>query len=236
MSTAFVNRKCLVLNKFSTAVGVVSLPRAIIMLFSEVDGAPKAEIIGGAPEFQPYTWEEWAAIEPKEGEDVIRGCRGVFRIPEVIKLSKYDQIPEQKIHFSRRTIYRRDHNTCLYCGKKCATEDLTIDHIIPKSCGGLTSWENCCLACVACNSAKADLMPNRVMLPEVITDKQGKQKTKMVPGFVVFFLDQKKKWKVTIRQPKKPKYNFFKGDIRYESWKQWVDVAYWNVELANDNR
>jgi 5-methylcytosine-specific restriction endonuclease McrA len=233
----------LVLNKQYTAVGVVSLQRAIIMLFSPTDErdhlgrpVPKAEIIGEAPDFQPYTWEEWAALAPKDGEDVIHACRGVFRIPEVIKLNKYDKIPEQKIHFSRRTIYRRDHNACLYCKKRCATEDLTIDHIIPKSCGGLTTWENCCLACVACNSAKADIMPTKVMLPEVIVEN-GKEKTKMVPGFVVFFFDQKKKqWKVTIRQPKKPKYNFFKGDIRYESWKQWIDVAYWNVELSNDNK
>ena len=127
MSTAFANRKCLVLNKKYTAVGVVSLQRAIIMLFSEDDGRPKAEIVGGKEDdFQTYTWEKWAELKPKDGEDAIHACRGVFRIPEVIKLNKYDKIPEQKIHFSRRTIYRRDHNTCLYCGKKCATETSAV--------------------------------------------------------------------------------------------------------------
>jgi len=226
----FAHRKCLVLNKNWTAVGVVTLPRAIVMLFStDAHGAPKAEIVDhevighsddGSPQysFQPYTWQQWAELRPKDDEAAIHGCRGTFRIPEVIKLNRYDKLPIQKIHFSRRTIYKRDALTCQYCHKKFPSEELTIDHIVPRSEGGKTTWENCLLACVGCNKAKADRMPKR----------SGHT-------FTVFFQSGRKQWQVQVQEPKKPKYNFFRGDIHYESWKQWLDVAYWNIELDNQN-
>jgi len=217
---AFAQRKCLVLNKNWTAVGLVTLPRAIVMLFStDATGAPKAEIVDHSDgNITPYTWEEWAAMRPKDGEAAIHACRGKFRIPEVIKLNRYDKLPIQKIHFSRRTIYKRDALTCQYCHKKFPSEELTIDHIVPRSEGGKTTWENCLLACVGCNKAKADRMPKR----------SGHT-------FTVFFQSGRKQWQVQVQEPKKPKYNFFRGDIHYESWKQWLDVAYWNIELDNQN-
>jgi len=236
---AFAHRKVLVLNKNFTAIGVVSLPRAIVMLFStDSNGDPKAEVIDhqivghyedGRPQYNitPYSWEEWSEMRPKEGEDAIHACRGVFRIPEIIKLSQYDKLPTQKIHFSRRTIYKRAHSTCQYCKKKFGTEELSIDHIHPRSCGGQTTWENCVLSCVYCNKCKADRVP---------TVKQERIGGKLKTVYTVSFKDGKKTWSVHLVQPNKPSYNFFRGDIHYESWKQWLDAAYWNVELANDNK
>src|SRR5262252_1412741 len=235
----FAHRKCLVLNKNWTAVGVVTLPRAIVMLFStDAHGAPKAEIVDhevighsddGSPQysFQPYTWQQWAELRPKDDEAAIHGCRGTFRIPEVIKLNRYDKLPIQKIHFSRRTIYKRDGLRCQYCHKKFPSEELTIDHITPRSLGGKTTWENCCLACIACNKAKADRMPRR----KVVVEHNAQ-----VTYFTCHFQSGRKTWEATIREPKKPEYNFFRGDIHYLSWKQWLDAAYWNVELENENK
>ncbi len=237
---ALAQRKVLVLNKNMTAVGVVSLQRAIIMLFSfdPKSNEPKAAIIDEGN--TPWTWEEWAMLRPEEGEEGINSCHGVFKIPEIIKLSKYDKMPQHQIHFSRRTIYKRDGNQCMYCHKRPGTEELTIDHIIPRSRGGGTTWENCVLACVDCNSKKANRMPDRTTILEQVKDDHGKPvkddngriKEKTVQAFTVYFSDGTRK---TIKQPKKPTFEVYKGEIPYRSWSQWLNIAYWNCELQNDN-
>lgn len=157
--TCTLSRPVLVLNKGWTPVGTVSLQRAIIMLFSEYDdGVPKAKII--EPEsFAAMTWADWAKLQPRVTDEVIRASNIVFRCPEVITLTRYDKFPEPKSHFSRRTLYKRDHYHCQYCGAQPGSSELTIDHIIPRSRGGLTTWENCCLSCIECNSKKANRTP-----------------------------------------------------------------------------
>jgi 5-methylcytosine-specific restriction endonuclease McrA len=229
---ALAQKKVLVLNKHSVAVGVVSLQRAIIMLFSFDPKTlkPKAEIIDEG--CQPWTWEEWALLRPEDNEDAINSCQGRFKIPEIIKLSKYDKMPQHQIHFSRRMIHKRDGSQCMYCRARPGTEELTIDHIIPRSKGGLTTWENCVLACVPCNSNKANRMPDRTTVVDHVKDDHGKLKEVHVPAFTVYFNDKTRK---TIRQPKKPNFEVFRGEIPYKSWAQWLNVAYWNVELENDN-
>ncbi len=232
------HRKVLVLNKHMAAIGVVPLSRAIIMLWSEyANDEPKASIIDDG--CQPWTWEEWAMLKPEDGEEGIRSCSGLFKIPEIIKLHKYDKLPQHQIHFSRRTIYKRDGNTCMYCHKKPGTEELTIDHVIPRSAGGQTTWDNCVLACVDCNSKKANRMPDHTTMVEHVTDeKTGKVKDHYVPAFTVYFYDSstKKLSKTTIKKPKKPEFEVYKGEIPYRSWSQWLNIAYWNVELKNDNK
>ena len=226
-------RKVLVLNKGWNAIGVVSLERAIVMLFSTHEcGTPKAKIIDPTREFQTFTWEKWSELKPKMDDEVIRSANMTFRVPEVILLSKYDKMPQHKIHFSRRTIYKRDNNQCQYCGATPGTEELTIDHIIPRSKGGLTTWDNCVLACVDCNSKKANRMPDRTTVVEHVKDEHGNPKDKFVNAFTVYFSDGKKK---TIKQPTKPNFEVYKGEIPYRSWSQWLNIAYWNCELANDN-
>lgn len=209
---SFAQRKVLVLNKRWTAVGVVSLERAITMLFScdAKSNEPKASVIDDC--CTPWTWEEWALLRPEEGDDSINACSGKFKIPEVIKLNRYDKMPQHKIHFSRRTIYKRDGNTCMYCGGRPGTEELTIDHVLPRSKGGLTTWENCVLACVDCNSIKADKL-----LPDV--------RNKKFPSGMKL-----------LTVPKKPQFNVYRGEMPYKSWGQWLSIVYWNTELENDNK
>lgn len=198
-------RKVLVLNKGWNAIGVVTLERAIVMLFSAHEcGTPKAKIIDPTREFQTFTWEDWSRIKPKMDEETIRSANMTFRVPEVILLSKYDKMPQHKIHFSRRTIYKRDNNQCQYCGATPGTEELTIDHVVPRSKGGKTTWENCVLACIGCNSFKADRTP-----------EQARMKLR--------------------KKPKKPSIPLFRGDVRIKSWEAFLGEAYWNTELDNDN-
>jgi 5-methylcytosine-specific restriction endonuclease McrA len=236
------NKKVLVLNKSWNAIGVVTLERAIVMLFTpcrdrngeilrdaQGEEIPKAKIIDPTRDFQDFTWKKWSELKVRMDDEVVRSANMVFRVPEVILLTKYDKMPQHKIHFSRRTIYKRDGNRCQYCGVAPGTEELTIDHVIPRSAGGKTTWENCVLACVGCNSKKADRMPEATTIVKHVDGK-----TVHVPAFTVFFND-KVVPKKTIRKPKKPTVPLFRGDARIKSWEAFLGAAFWEVELDNDN-
>lgn len=202
--SALAQRKVLVLNKSWRAVGIISLEKAMGKLFSEYkNGEPKARIIDATQDFATFTWADWSRLKPKQGEDGIKAVNAIFRIPEVIQLTRYDKLPVQKIHFSRRTIYKRDGQTCQYCGKQPGTEELTIDHVVPRAQGGLTTWENCVLSCVDCNARKANRTPEQAGMK-------------------------------LMRQPKKPKFNLFKSDVRVKSWEAFLGAAYWLTELEHD--
>jgi 5-methylcytosine-specific restriction endonuclease McrA len=153
-------RKVLVLNKSWSPVAVINLERAIGLVTSTYkNNEPKAEILDPTQDFQRFTWADWSELIPKDGEEVINSAKRSFRIPEIVLLSKYNKLPQQRIHFSRRTIYRRDNNICQYCGSCPGTPELSIDHILPRSRGGKTTWENCVICCCSCNRKKADKTP-----------------------------------------------------------------------------
>lgn len=204
--SAVLSRKVLCLNKSWNAAGIVTIRRAVNLLFKTyANGEPYAKIIDPTQEFQTFTWDDWAKLRPKEGEDGLRTNSVIFRIPKVILLSRYDKLPLQRINFSRRSLYRRDGNQCQYCGACPGTEELSIDHIIPKSMGGRSSWENTCLACTTCNRRKADR-----------TMDEARMKF-FHPGF----------------KPTKPKFNLFKGDVIIEDWKHFLSEAFWTTPLQD---
>jgi len=94
----------------------------------------------------------------EEREDrYICSVSNYYPFPSVIRLSNYIKVPYKKIELSRKNVLRRDEYCCQYCGKK--ETDLTIDHIIPKSRGGVDSWENLVAACKKCNNKKGNRTP-----------------------------------------------------------------------------
>ena len=204
MSLALAQRKVLVLNKSWTAIGVVTLEKALKKVAGTYkDGTPKARIIDALHDFAMLTWDDWAKLRPTEDEPQMRSVNAVFRIPEVIQYTRYDKLPSQKVHYNRRTIYRRDNNICQYCGKNKPGSELSLDHVVPRCQGGLTTWENIVVACTDCNAKKAGRTP-----------KEANMKLLSVP--------------------KKPSYNFFPGDVRVKSWEQFLGAAYWLTELEHD--
>lgn len=96
---------------------------------------------------------------PKTRPESLQSYR--VRVPEVIVLTSYDRLPSNAVTFSRRNIFKRDRFTCQYCGKQPGSEELTIDHVLPRAQGGTSTWENCVLACIECNAKKADRTPDR---------------------------------------------------------------------------
>ena len=115
-------------------------------------------------DYQLYTWADWSRLGPREGEQFIQAVRLRLRVPEVVALTGYDRLPMGAVTFSRRNVFKRDHYTCQYCGAQPGSEELTIDHVLPRSQGGMSSWENCVLACMACNKRKADRTPEQARM------------------------------------------------------------------------
>jgi len=182
MSLTF-KRKVLVLNKLWVACSIVTLRRALSLLCKD-----SAFIIDH--QFQTYSWNDWEQLRPQEDEECITTTRTSFKIPNVILLRDYDKMPSQRLNFNRKALYRRDGSMCLYCGEQLAQDEWTIDHVLPKSQGGKTTWENCVVSCQNCNSTKA----NRTL------EQAGLKFCK-------------KDYK-----PSKPKFALFKSDVREKSW------------------
>lgn len=110
-----------------------------------------------APEsLTTYTFDEWLDCPITEETLVIRSPSVRLAVPEVILLTSYDRVPCHEAPFTRRNLFLRDDFTCQYCGHRCNSDRLSVDHVQPRSRGGRTSWENCVLACVGCNAKKAD--------------------------------------------------------------------------------
>lgn len=154
------DRKVLVLNKSWAAISVVTLEKALTKVAGTYkDGTHKARIIDCVNDFKLMTWDDWSKLRPVGDEVGMRSVNCVFRIPEVIQYTRYDKMPSQKVHYNRRTIYRRDKYTCQYCGKRKPGSELSLDHVHPRCQGGLTTWENIVVACTECNAKKAGRTP-----------------------------------------------------------------------------
>ena len=104
--------------------------------------------------YQTHDFDSWADLATADENRTIHTIRLSIPVPEVILLTHHDRAPSRQVPFSRRNLFRRDGNQCQYCGRKFSSEDLSIDHVLPKSKGGKTNWENCVLACLKCNVRK----------------------------------------------------------------------------------
>jgi 5-methylcytosine-specific restriction endonuclease McrA len=188
------------------AVRVVGARRAFSLLFREL-----AEVVsfekGG---YWNYNFQNWCEVSQLRREfepddhDWVATVNFHIAVPRIIRLLFYDRLPRSEVKFNRRNIFARDKNTCQYCGRHQSTSTLSLDHIIPRSMGGQATWENLVCSCLKCNIKKGGK-----------TLKQARMRL--------------------IQKPIKPKRNpllhVHLGHQRYKSWKQFLDHAYWSVEL-----
>jgi len=129
-------RSVLVLNATYEPLSVVSIKRAVILLLKE-----KAELVEAA-------------------EAKLHAEHFSLPVPLVIRLVYYVRIPRRlALPLTRRTVLARDHYTCQYCGAMPGKAQLTIDHVLPRSRGGETSWNNVVTACRRCNQRKGNRTP-----------------------------------------------------------------------------
>lgn len=88
----------------------------------------------------------------------------VVQVPAVVRLRKAFRRHAKPVKFSRVNIYARDGYRCQYCGARCPIDRLTYDHVVPRSRGGKTSWDNIVSACVTCNAKKANRTPGEARM------------------------------------------------------------------------
>jgi 5-methylcytosine-specific restriction endonuclease McrA len=199
----------LVLNKLFMAVHVISVRRAFVLLCKEL-----AEVVSLEDgQFATYDFQTWREISEyrlknfqysAEDDDWVRTASTQIQVPRVIRLLDYEKVPRHAVKFNRRNIFARDNNQCQFCGKRFPTNELSLDHVVPRSQGGQTTWENIVCACIDCNVRKGGRTPKQAHMS-------------------------------LIRKPEKPKrsplLNLKLTSKKYQSWKTFLDNAYWSVEL-----
>jgi len=142
----------LVLNRVYQPVHITSVRRAFAMLYQGVARAIDAQ-------FQTFDFDSWSALAAAAHEDAIGTVGRRIRIPRVIVLLAYDRMPRARVRFSRFNIYARDDNTCQYCGTRFRRAELNLDHVVPRSRGGASVWENVVCSCHRCNRVKGGRTP-----------------------------------------------------------------------------
>lgn len=190
------DQRVLVLNKNWIAIHICSVRRAMSLLYQDL-----ARVV--TDEYQLMSFDEWRDLsECADSEYMIKTPSLKILVPEVIMLTRFNRMPPRIIKFNRRNIYTRDEYTCQYCGKKPGREKLTIDHIIPKSRGGESVWENVILACSTCNTRKGNRLPEEC-------------------GMKLLSKPRKPHWSIA----------FGHSEPGSPLWLKFIDFAYWNVSL-----
>lgn len=196
----------LVLNRLWQAVHVCSVRRALTLLF---EGSAQVVFGAGDGDFRTLDFQQWrdlSAADP-EADSSVGTVSFRIRVPRVILLMGFDRFPKKEVKFTRHNLFERDRNTCQYCGKVFDRRDLNLDHVIPRDRGGPTTWENIVCSCIPCNTRKANRTPAEAHMH-------------------------------LVRKPKRPKWRPFVqvsfGASIHDSWRHFLDVAYWNVELGSE--
>lgn len=147
-----LNSAVLVLNRHYQPVHVTNVKRAISLLYQGVARAIDEQ-------YRLYDFADWAALSAANEEDSIKGVTRALRLPRVVVLTAFEKLPRVRVRFSRLNIYARDEDTCQYCGRKRKRADLNLDHVVPRSQGGRTCWENVVCSCIECNLRKGGRTP-----------------------------------------------------------------------------
>lgn len=188
----------LVLNRVFQAVQITSVRRAFILFY-------KGHVRAVDSEYRTYDFENWMDIPVQPDDHYVSTPNRKILIPHVVQLLAFDRLPRQEVKFSRGNIYLRDGNRCQYCGRKYSSSELSLDHVVPISRGGKSSWENVVCACLPCNVRKGN---------KLLTESDMR----------------------LIRAPQRPKWHplhRLQGRNFPDIWKNFLDEAYWNVELRS---
>ncbi len=199
-----LDRQVLVLNRLWQAINVCTVRRAFTLL---CQGQAQVVYADGRNNFLTHDFESWRDFSVREPEEeMVNTISFKIRIPRVIVLMLFDRMPRKEVKFTRHNIFERDKNTCQYCGGVFDKRDLNLDHVIPRDKGGATTWENIVCSCIACNTRKGNRLAHQVGMH-------------------------------LIKKPVRPKWRPFVhitfDSKLHDSWRHFLDFAYWNVELGD---
>ena len=199
-----LNSQVLVLNRLWQAVNICSARRAFALVYQG-----HAQVVSSDPQNNFFThdfdsWLDFSETAPEQ--EMVTTISWKIRVPRVIVLLLFDRLPKKEVKFTRHNVFERDKNTCQYCGQIFDRSELNLDHVLPRDRGGTTIWENVVCSCIPCNTRKGNRLPHEAHM-------------------------------TLIRKPKRPKWRPFVHvtftSQQHESWRHFVDLAYWNVELSD---
>ncbi len=197
-----LNSHVLVLNRYYQPVHVTSVKRGLSLLYQGVARAIDHQ-------YRLYEFADWAELSAANHDSISTVSRQI-RIPRVLVLSAYELLPKGRVRFSRLNIYARDVDTCQYCGRQLPRSELNLDHVLPRSQGGKTNWENVVCSCLPCNLKKGGRTPGQ--------SRMKLFKKPVRPRWTPFFRTAAKR-------------------VTYREWLPFLtvtDASYWNVELLDE--
>lgn len=198
-----LSTQVLVLNRSFIPIHVTTVKRAFVLLYQ---GFAKAV----DRQYETFDFQTWSELAVASDHDTIGLVDRVIRVPRVILLMTYNHIPRRHVRFSRHNIYLRDGNICQFCGRHHPRSDLNLDHVIPRSQGGKTTWENVVTSCIPCNRRKGGVSPAEAGMKLI----RHPVRPRWTP-----FMDLSLK------------------EVRYKEWRPFfniVDFTYWNLELKEE--
>jgi 5-methylcytosine-specific restriction endonuclease McrA len=160
MSDVLNKASVLVLNRNWQAIHVRTPAEAFCQMATDV--ASGLDIDGD--KMVPVKWADWLRLPIRAHDLAVGTPRGPVRTPTVIVLGTYAKVPKRRPALSPKTIWQRDGGHCQYTGRPLEPHEANIDHVIPRSRGGATAWDNCVLADKRVNSRKADKLPGEAGL------------------------------------------------------------------------
>lgn len=135
-----MSKQVLVLNAGYEPLSLVSVRRAVVLLLRE-----KAELLEAT-------------------QQMLSSATRSVPVPLVIRLVHYVKFPHRRVPATRTAVMLRDAYTCQYCAETPGRQNLTVDHVIPRSRSGKHGWENLVTACKRCNQKKGSLTPDEAMM------------------------------------------------------------------------
>ena len=196
-----LNTSVLVLNRSYLPIHVTSVRRAFALIYQGIARAVDEQ-------YQTFDFEGWSQLAVARDAEAIGTSSGPIRVPRVIVLIAFDRVPKRHVRFSRINIYARDNFTCQYCGLRYPRSELNLDHVIPRSLGGRSTWSNVVCSCLECNRRKGGRTPAQA-------------------GLSLRRPPARPRWT--------PLMNLMLSSVRYNEWRPFlnlVDASYWNTELA----
>ncbi|MCA8940282.1 MAG: HNH endonuclease [Planctomycetes bacterium] len=155
-------RPLLVLNRSWTPIATTPIMRALSLICRG-----HARIVSTG-DYALFDWEGWLAthsfpheVKKEDEQDIEWINTPTIRIeaPRIVTLATFNGVPSRYLAYSRKALFRRDNNTCQYCGATPGARALTIDHVMPRSRQGGTDWHNCVVSCMRCNVRKGNRTP-----------------------------------------------------------------------------
>jgi 5-methylcytosine-specific restriction endonuclease McrA len=162
----------LVLNRNWQAINIRTPQEAFCMMATNVGTALDIE---DENHIGPVTWDEWITLPIRPQDNAVRTVRGAIRVPTVIVAVNFARVPKKRPKLSAQTIRKRDGNRCQYTGRELHPDEGSLDHVVPRSRGGQTTWENLVWSSKQVNARKGNRLPHEAGLKLLTVPRAPKE-------------------------------------------------------------